>query len=183
MKSRAQQLVDELLSLYIKYGRDEFIKAIRELRRENIKETIAAAEALATSVPIANVTPATAAHKNRDRRSPVKQTSQEMLLRYMSFLEASGDEIKKSVAILLKKIMTRDVLPSTSSLKGCLENIGIPSVDKLDRYRSAKKIGDYLISLPQDEAKARISNIEQMKSTQSSLQGWTDIIVKSNQQR
>jgi hypothetical protein len=182
MKSRAQQLTDELLSLYIKYGRDEFITAVRELRKDNIAETIAAAaEALATAVPIAGAKPA--AHKYREQSGSAKKTSQEMLLRYISILEASGDEIKTSVAILLKKIMARDVLPSSSSLKGCLDNIGAPVGNKLDRYRSAKKIADYLISLPRDEAKARIRDIEQMKSTQSSLQEWTDIIVKSDQQR
>jgi hypothetical protein len=182
MKSRVQQLTDELLSLYIKYGRDDFITAVRELRKDNIAETVAAAaEALATVVPIARAKPA--AHKYRGQRGSVKQTSQEMLSRYISILEASGDEIKTSVALLLKKILARDVLPSTSSLRGCLENIGIPVGDKLDRHRSAKKIADHLISLPQDEAKTQIRNIEQMKSTQSSLQGWTDIIVKSDQQK
>ncbi len=179
MKSRAQQLLDELLSLYIKYGRDDFINVGRELRQGNLVVSIATAvEALAAAAPRAR--PIGAARKYGNQVGSIKLSSKETLLQYISILESSGDEKKVSIAVLLKKIMARDVLPSPSALRYYLESAGIPIGQKLDRYRSAKKIADILMELPIEETKSRIQHIEQTKSTRSSLQEWTDIIVKSD---
>lgn len=179
MKSRKQQLTDELLSLYIKYGRAAFLNAVRELREGNITETISAgADALsATAVPTRKSS--SPAYKFYSRARSTKLSSKDMLLRYISVLESSRDEIKVRVASLLKRILVKEILASASSLKGYLESIGVATREqKLDRYRAAKKIADYLSDLPRDRAKETIEAIEQMKNTQSSLQQWTDIIVK-----
>jgi hypothetical protein len=93
-------------------------------------------------------------------------------------LESSRDEVKVRVASVLKRILGREILVSPSSLKGYLETIGVAThAQKVDRYRAAKKIGDYLGGLPKDQAKETIDAIEQMTNRQSSLQQWTDIIV------
>lgn len=184
MKSRNRQLTDELSALYIKYGRAAFLNAVRELREGNISETIAPAADALSATPVPTRKSRSAAYKSDNRARPTKLSSKEILLRHISLLESSRDEIKVRVASLLKRILVKEILATSSSLKGYLESIGLATREqKIDRYRAAKKIADYLSDLPRDRAKETIEAIEQMKNTQSSLQQWTDIIVRSDNRR
>jgi hypothetical protein len=178
MKSRSQQLVSELFSLYHKYGRDAFLNAARELRSRNITEAIAATADALYAASVSKTKWRSGQDKFDSGPKSRKRNSKEVLLQYISELESSGDQNKVRVASLLKQILRRELLGSSSSLRGYLESIGLSiKAQKLDRYRAAKKIADYLGNLPQDRAKETIAAIEQLKNPRSSLQEWTDVIV------
>src|SRR5882724_4295597 len=126
-------------------------------------ETIAAAVDALSATVVPTRKSRSPADKFDNRARSTRLSSKEMLLRYISVLESSRDEIKVRVASLLKRILVREILASPSSLKEYLESIGVATRErKVDRYRAAKKIADYVSDLPRERAKETIEAIEQM---------------------
>jgi hypothetical protein len=173
-----RKLTKDLLALYIKYGAREFNAAIKELRESNIGDTIAdAAQAVGDAVRDSK----SGLGKPSRLDATVSKTlnSRERLIRYIDLLEQSGDRNKMYIAGLGRRMITKQVLETTSAIKDYMFRSGILMEGKQrDRYRSIRRIIDYLLDLPSQQVNEQIRAIEEIRGASSSLQKWTDVIVK-----
>lgn len=179
MTSRASRLTRELLSLYIQYGADEFEAAARELREGKLGHLIAdAADSLETAVRISKsegVKPGI-----RDRAGPGRPSKRDILTRYLVRLKDSGGKTDTAVAEFAERILRRQVLNTPASVSDYMELLGISAANRrADRYQSIRQITEFLKTLPEKEAIEKIRSAKDLGQRGSSLQGWTDIIVRS----
>jgi hypothetical protein len=178
-----RKLTRELLALYVKYGAREFNAAIKELRESNIGGTVAdAAEAVVGSLH--NSKPRSAQLQRLENAPSRTLSSRDRLIHYIQNLESGNDRHKANIAGVARKILDREVLQSPNMIRDYNFRSGIPFEDKkIDRYRAIRKIAEYLLTLPREEADEQIRSIERMREDSSSLQKWTDVIVKPDNDR
>jgi hypothetical protein len=178
-----RKLTKELLALYIKYGAREFNSAIKELRESNIGGTVAdAAEAVVEL--LRDSRPRSVEVNPLNNTPPKSLSSRDRLVHYIQTLESGNDRRKADVAGVTRKILNREALQSPNMIRDYMFRSGIPLEEKkLDRYRATRKIAEYLLALSPQEADEQIRAIEQMREASSSLQKWTDVIVKPDHDR
>lgn len=171
------ELIRELLSLYVKYGAAEFEAAARALRRGDVTRAIAeAAEGLGSSARARNKDAARgAAH-----RGPVAAKSQEELTEFFHELDNLGTKKSRDISDLGRKILKKETLKTSRSLREYMLIIGIPVGDQLPRrIQAAHKISKYLMDLPEREVSEKLELLQSVADNGSSLQKWADIIVRS----
>lgn len=177
MRSRNSTLIRELLSLYVKYGPGAFEAAARELREGNVTEAIAeAAERLedATRRPKVGRT-------EKEHSQSVRRSKHELLSEYISYVRRTGHSADIEITDLITKIVDRSILRTPTALREYMASIGVPIGGRNgDRYDEARRILEFLKTLPEHELRGRIEAAAQIGEEESSLQRWTNIIVKPN---
>jgi hypothetical protein len=109
-------------------------------------------------------------------------SSRDRLVNYVQNLES--DTNNAEIAGVARKILNREALQSPNMIRDYMFRSGIPTEDKkIDRYRSTRKIVEHLLTLPRPQLDQQIRTIEQMKEQSSSLQKWTDLIVKPDHEK
>jgi hypothetical protein len=176
--SRRDSLIRELLALYVRYGPDTFEDVVGAMRRGAVSsvvtsamsEVLRAGRSRGTDVPTVN-------RRGAERRT--RPTATQTTQNYVLELIRSDRENGKPIAEFVDDIARRAVLTSPHALRRYSEAIGVPISSKNpDRNSIARKIGDLLLTLPTHEAQDRIRLGRQMPDENSTLQAWTDIIVK-----
>jgi hypothetical protein len=176
MRSRNSTLIKELLSLYVKYGADAFEAAARELREGNVTETIAE-----TAEHLREVARRAKVGKPESSRTtyPPRKSKQELLAEQIANVRNTGNKSDFEIPGLVQNIIDRQILKTPGSLREYMAFIGVPMAERHgDRYDSAKRILEFLKTLPEHELGGRIRAIEHVRGEESSLQKWTNIIVK-----
>jgi hypothetical protein len=180
MKSQTFRLTRELLALYLRYGPEEFEAASRELREGKLGQLVAdtadnvgnAAKQLGPGIKRLR-TPARAAQPRPSKR--------ESLTAYLERLKAAGTEADVVIAHFAERIVRQEILDSAAAMRDFMRLIGIRSpVKSTDKYQNIRQVVEFLRGLPPPEAREKISVAEHLRAHSSSLQGWADIIVKTN---
>jgi hypothetical protein len=100
---------------------------------------------------------------------------------YAAALRQSADETGAAIAALVDAIARKQVLETPKAINEYMALIGVPFSGRVtDRYEAARQIAEYLGRLPKGDAREKINAVTQFKTRDSSLQRWTDIIVKSD---
>ncbi len=174
MAARTEKLVRELLALYGKYGQAEFDRAIEEIRSGST--TLAFAH---------SVEQATRSFEDRGIRSVAPKrkaptaSARERFEDYQYRLMTAGTRQTPELPNLLQGIVDRTILPNPRALRDFAAMLDIPlTSNKIDRYSLARKIGDALLALPDEEATSRIKLAREIGAEPSSLQSWANIIVR-----
>ena len=178
MKHQTSRLTKELLSLYIRYGPEEFEAVARELREGNLARLIAdAVDSLDATVKTSG---APSGKTSRSARAGQTRPSKgELMARYLAKLAASGANADAAIAQFAERIAKRDILETTAALREYMTIIGMPMFSNTaDRYQNIKHITEFLKGLPEMEAMEKIRIGDDLGGRRSSLQQWADIIVK-----
>jgi hypothetical protein len=171
--SRADKLVRELMALYAKYGAAEFEAAIRSLEAGGPTALIARLASVAgrrRSEP----------RVSGPRSSSSKRLKQRQLLdTFVAELESSADGEQQMLAGFVNDIAQRRLLRSPASLREYATSLGISERDG-DRYKIAIQIGELLAHEAPETRKSHMLLAAQLKNERSSLQQWSDLIVKNH---
>jgi hypothetical protein len=176
-RSRADQLLRDLFTLYSRYGAVEFDEAIRSLESGHYTNT------LLRTLKATKAAKTTKAGLSNPRKSAIvsnvkpKKRPMEYLSEFVSNLSNTERDGAARVADLVIGIVERSILPNASILREYARRLDIPADSKVDRPTIARKIGEAILS---QSPEARATNIElasKMSSQGSSLQAWSDIIV------
>jgi hypothetical protein len=175
MRAQSAALVKELLFLYAKYGPEAFQAAARELRGGRPADLIA--EAVENLPEAAGRDGARRTYAGRS--GTPKKSKHDLAEDYVYRLRNSALPIERKIANFLAKILDREMLKTSVSLRDYMSFIGMPVVDHIsDRYNAVRRIGDHLLSLPENQVEDQIDAAGDIKENDSSLQRWTNIIVK-----
>lgn len=187
MTRDTENLVRDLLSLYVKYGPSAFAEATAALSQGAVSLEIAdVARELSRRTKDLPVHPEKVVRvEPNEIRSARKLTSRETTLKYIASLVNSNTPRDASVASFLQAIADRVVLDSPSLLKNYVDLLRLaPMSAHPDRYTMIRRIGEHLLGLLTDEeVRDKIREGRTMISPKSALEAWTNIIVKSDSQR
>ena len=176
-QSRADQLVREIFGLYSKYGYSEFERAIKML------ESGASVEILLRIMRVAKSAAGSLAHgDNAARRSTKnrKKSPRERLAEFISDLPSRAGDQSDVVARFVSDIAERKLLQNAAMLREYSRRLGLPVDAKMDRAIVARKIGDALLIQSQTMRKDSIELAAKLGTEKSSLQEWSDVIVKGH---
>ena len=175
MKSKKNdRIVRDLLGVFVKYESSDISDALDAIKHaEVLNDFVALASTLNREFP-------RQVSKRRVSASPVSSgaRSKERLSRMISELNLSH-QADHEVADLLSEIIDGKLLASVRSLRSFSEAIGMPPLGaKAAKYDIVRKIGERLLELP-PVARSEIRQLaREMSNGTSSLQQWSDIIVK-----
>jgi hypothetical protein len=174
---RSDRLVREMLNLYSKYGRSEFEKAIRMLESgESIGMLLRLMRTAEVTAASANSISGTA------RRSVTKKkkSSREGLAEFLSDLSNRRTDDPDALAQFVSDIAERKLLPSAALLREYYRRLGFSTDSKMDRAVLAKKIGQMLLDQSPEVRRNHMEVAVKMGTEKSSLQAWSDVIVKQD---
>ena len=170
-------LVRDLLLLYIRYGADKFDAALSELRTGHLANRISdlSSEIVTVGGDLARRKSGLSEHKSASK----KRTPKESFREYVKELKDAGADKELAVANFIEDISVGTFLPTARSLKYYLSMLGL-SVNnvKLDRLKAAREIAAHLLQIPLEEARQKIESGREISAERSTLQGWSNIIVK-----
>ena len=152
MTRKIDNLIREILLLYVKYGSEAFEEAMETLRRGAVSDVIANGMRELSRVAqelsqVAIVTEADQTFRPKRDRGAKRPSSKETAQSYITKLLKSKKENAASVGSFIQEIAQRTVLSSPSLLRNYIEMIGIPPLNaRADRYSIARRIGEYLLA-------------------------------------
>lgn len=177
MTKQVDDLIRELLSLYIRYGARNFEAALSELKSGHITDRIFDVSSELRKVAKMRGTRTKLTAAARETRANISM--RERLESYADRLKTSGDERAAHVAIFALDISGRRALITPRNLRDYMLMLGMPITEKkLDRHDAARKIAEHLMEIPASDTAAKISIGRDMNPASSTLQGWSNIIVK-----
>lgn len=169
-------MIRDILALYQKYDEREISDAIEALRRgdalNDLLTLVELGRDLASKIrePSSNL---------RAARAKSRRNSRDDFNEYVEGLEAEDNNKGRQIASFIKRIARRQVMQSGAALREFAETLGVGISDsKMDRLAAARKIGEALLKRSPAECDDFIKMAEQVGGGQSSLQEWSDIIVK-----
>jgi hypothetical protein len=167
-------LLAELLSVLRKYERSEVIEAIEALQSPEWRSEII--KTLDTLVELKS------ASKNRNRSQvskATKRSSRDYFQEFVSRLHADQASRGNEIAKLIENIASRKVLQNGVALRKFAASLKSEISDtKLDRWSVARRIGEALDQRPDEDIGRLTELMEQFGGENSSLQAWSDVIVK-----
>lgn len=181
MTRTTNNLIREILLLYVKYGSDAFEEASETLRQGRVSEVIVSGmRELSHAMQEQNQLTAGL----REDRIAKRSSSKEVVHNYISTLLSLKEDNANSVGKFIQEIVQRTVLSSPSLLRNYIEINGIPSLNaRADRYSIARRIGEYLMELPSEDVEKKITEGRGMTKSKSSLEAWTNVIVKTEPEK
>lgn len=167
-------LLADLLSVLRKYNRLEVIEAIQALQNPEWRSEII--KTLDALVELPNATKT----RNRSQISKIaKRTSRDYFQALISRLHADNDSSRDQIAKLIERIATRKVLQNAGALRQFAASLGVKVSDtKLDRWSVARRIGEALEHRSDEDINRLVELTEQFGGENSSLQAWSEVIVK-----
>jgi len=167
-------LLAELLSVLRKYERSEVIEAIQALQNQEWRSEII--KTLDAMVELQNVTKS----RHRSQLSKTsKRNSREYFQVFISRLREHDDSRSGQIAKLIESISTRKVLQYSGALREFAASLNIKASDtKLDRWSVARRIGEALTHRSDEDISRLVELTEHFGGEKSSLQAWSDVIVK-----
>lgn len=183
MTENSDALLRELLKLYGKYGSTAFEESIERLRK-GVVSTILADSLREVAIAAQGRAPAVLKGAGSRTRKPApksKTNSRELLHKYIEQLKSSGKADAALISSFVEEIAQGSILDSPVLLRKFVEMIGLfPAGRRSDRNLLARQIGEYLVGLPPAEVRERISVGRGMRQANSSLAGWTQVIVRED---
>ena len=173
---RRTSIIRDLLALYRRYDEREIKDAIEAIERgEALQDTLR----LAALGHRLHARPRVSIAARQEPRQSSRARSRDSFNELVSRLLATGDEDDRRVAHFLTAIEQHHVLPTGASLRDFSRALGITISDsKLDRLVIAKRVGDELLRHSKQERSEFLEMARQIGGGTSSLQEWSNIIVK-----
>jgi len=162
------------LALYQRYGAEEIEQAVESLKNGDALQefndlaldVVKRAERVSANRP-----PRAIASKKKSRR--------DYLSELIADIESKSDPTLMGLVELLKDASRGMVLSDGRSLRQLRARLNMPeAVKKADRFASLREIGEALITRPTEERADLIELARRLEGRPSSLQGWSDLIVK-----
>lgn len=159
MTRAVDDLIRELLSLYVRYGADKFEAALNELRRGDVVKRI---NVLSSEIGlVAGGLPRDRPQGSERVRAGKKETPKEALYQYVRSLKETGKDKDVAVASFIDEISLRTALPTLRSLRDYMLMLGIVvSSGKLDRLSAARRIASRLLQMPFEEVTRKLVSAE-----------------------
>jgi hypothetical protein len=165
----------ELFNLYSRYGAAEFERAVEALESGSytnvLLRTLRATEMAGASV-----------NTRSAMGGPTKKKKQpkEYLAEFVSELSKSRTDESDRIADFVRGIAERRILQNAAVLREYARRLGLPVDGKMDRPTVARKIGEVILSQSSDARRNNVELASKMGAQGSSLQAWSDIIVKGS---
>ena len=175
-KKRHLAIIRDLITLYQKYNEREISDAIGSIQR---------GEALKDLLTIATLSRDIAAKVPNTKRGPARsrkkaRSSRDRFNTFVETLEDKSGEHNDQIVAFIKAIAERQVLQTSGALRDFAKYIDINvSTSKVDRLTVAINIGEALLGHSPEERSKILEMAMQMGRGVSSLNEWSEIIVKS----
>jgi hypothetical protein len=169
-----RSVIKDLLALYQRYGVEEIEQAIQSLKSGDALREF-------TDLTLDVVKRAERASANRPPRavSSNKKSRRDYFSELITEIESKSDPTLNDLIELLKSASRGAVLNDSRSLRQFCARLNIPEGGKkMDRFAILKQIGEVLLAKPLEERADLIELAKRLESRPSSLQGWSDLIVK-----
>lgn len=163
-------LLEDLMRLYAKYGGDAFVEVARQLRDpEFVRLAVTVLERIASAVP----------HDLKDKfDSRRKRSRLESLVEFASQLGGNDEEKKGSLTVLAGQISSRQVFRTAKEIAKFSREHRLRVSSSPKRDSAARQLLESIAEHPSDVVKKIVSSVPQAgKQPDSSLQGWSDIIL------
>jgi hypothetical protein len=169
---RRRSVIKDLLALYQRYSSEEIEQAALSLKNGEALGEFADLTIQLTKQAARTDAPSRIANRK-------KKTRREYLDDLISDLEARSDQDAGDLIEFLKSASRGMVLNDVRSLREFVARLDIiEDGTKLDRFASLKRIGEALLAKPIPERAELIELAKHLEKRPSSLQGWSDLIVK-----
>jgi hypothetical protein len=172
---RVQKIVRELLAIYLKYGASDFERAIQTLESGEVTSLIARVASDVGKV-------GNRAHLQRTKSSMSRPQMKPHTRGFSSFVEQlqkREGQSAREIADFIEAIVLRKSLRTAVQLREFANFLGL-SYKKQERTVIAKQIAERLINLRPTELQSAMSVAHQLENKRSSLQEWSNVIVKGN---
>jgi len=181
---RENQLLRDLFAFFAEYGEEEIQSALKKLRAGDQSighpDTISKSQEL-VSQQTQKTKDQYASKKKSKSISPRLKTEN-----FFNRLLDDSDDSMRMVGELVSDLVSRRIAPTSGTLKQlALEvDLQVPA-RKVDRVVLSRRIGERLIGLAKEKRISQINRIRDLfrDSETSTLQGWSNLIVKDNQNR
>lgn len=174
MKRRSDQLISELLSLCVKYSASDFQQAIGSIESGEATFLL-----LRLARSAAEATNNVSTQRKKRGRPSAKLTPKEQLKAYIASLRVTPDDNDRLLADFLTAISERTLLKNAAILRNYAAHLGVAIGTKLDRSLIARRVGEKLLENP-SSLKKQIALASELGGASSSLQAWSDVIVKGD---
>ncbi|MGY4364966.1 hypothetical protein ACVW1A_001031 [Bradyrhizobium sp. LB1.3] len=176
MKSPRDQrsIIRDILTLYQRYGADEIEQAVQSLKNGDALREI-------SDLTMNVVRRAERVSANRPPRATTskKKSKREYLSDLIAEIESKSDSTQADVVELLRAASKGAMLNDGRSLRQFSARLGISEgPKKVDRFTTLKQVGEALLTKAPEERADLIEFAKSLESRPSSLQGWSDLIVK-----
>ena len=167
-------LLAEILSVVRKYDHSDVMETINFLRSLQHGPDIA--------TMLENISKAQngrSSSRGAVSNKSAKKTPSEYLHAFLASLESSHGEKNSRIASFVLAIASRECLPNSRQLLQFAESLGQSRLTgKIDRKIIAKRIGESLLRLSDADLDRYIDRARQTGASSSSLQDWSNLIVK-----
>jgi formate dehydrogenase maturation protein FdhE len=176
MKSPKDQrsIIKDILALYQRYGADEIERAVQSLKNGDALREI-------SDLTVNVVRRADQVSPNRLSRAATsrKKSKRDYLSDLIAEIESKSDPTQSDVVELLRAASKGEMLNDGRSLRHFSARLGISeSAKKVDRFTMLKQVGEALLTKAPEERAYLIGFAKSLEGRPSSLQGWSDLIVK-----
>jgi hypothetical protein len=169
-----RSIIKDLLALYQKYSAEEIEEAVRSLRSGD-----ALREFSDLTLDIIKRTRLASADRPPRAISSKKKSRRDYFAELITEIESKSDPALTDLVELLKSASRGTVLNDGRSLRQFCARLNIPEGGKkADRFASLRQITEALLAKPPGERADLIELAKRLESKPSSLQGWSDLIVK-----
>jgi len=174
---RRAAIIRDVLALYRRYDEREIRDAIEAIERgEALRDTLKLA---ILGQHIYAAASGTRAERQRTPQRSSHARARDNFREMLSRLNESEEKDQRRIAEFLTGIETHQVLQTGALLRDFARGLGITVSDsKVERLAVAKRIGEELLKQPPHEQTRFLEMGRQLGGGKSSLQEWSDIIVK-----
>lgn len=172
-KSRSIAILAELLAVVRKYERSEVVAAIQALENPEWRSEII--KTLSALSELQNAT------KNRNQPKQgkgSKRSSRDYFNDFVIHLRGKENLRREQIEKFIESIATRKLLQNAGALRDFAAFLNVKTDAKLDRWVVARRIGEVLADQSTEEVDRLLGSTEQFGGESSSLQAWSDVIVK-----
>lgn len=167
-------LLAEIARLLKKYGPETFDSLAENLAKPEFSERLA--ELLSTTGKAARKAQATAT-RNEQGRSPRDFRSSLLALR------ESDPEQSALLVRLYDDLAAKTVLPTLRDVRAFASDAGLSPTTATSRDKAVIPLIKALMSLPTDDIRSRLATIRPVSADDRSLEGWSNLILDSDQRR
>jgi hypothetical protein len=169
-----RSVIKDLLALYQRYSAEEIEQAV-----DSLKSGEALREFTDLTLDVIRRTERASANRPPRAISSKKKSRRDYFEELIAEIESKSDPTLTDLVELLKSASKGVVLNDGRSLRQLGARLNIPEGGKkTDRFASLKQIGEALLAKPPEERADLVELARRLESRPSSLQGWSDLIVK-----
>jgi hypothetical protein len=175
------EVIRDVVKLYARYGASDIADALNAIRSgDAFSNLINVIEEVAPQRSKA-VAKGGARSSGAQKPKRVSLSSKEPLDRLIDMISQSNEPEYRRLANVLGAARKGEILPSSVEVRRLMTTLGIPIRASKDRLSLLRDVGEHLAKLAPADLTPLLRKIEQAMRQDSSLQGWTNIILRREQ--